>query len=155
MKANIKYKLNSEESIVFLDVKSFYTNVPLKDTIDIALILYVMMKEIDSSNQTLILKILFLAQNFLKVGMLQGKLEIEPQLRMKGNGKKFALKNLSDRQVRPPRKMHRKSAKELDDIKLQGWVDELLSVGPKHRERDKFNDVHFLADIYKVFLNLN
>ena len=63
--------------------------------------------------------------------------------------------NLSDRQVRPPRKMHRKSAKELDDIKLQGWVDELLSVGPKHRERDKFNDVHFLADIYKVFLNLN
>ena len=87
MKANIKYKLNSEESIVFLDVKSFYTNVPLKDTIDIALILYVMMKEIDSSNQTLILKILFLAQNFLKVGMLQGKLEIEPQLRMKGNGK--------------------------------------------------------------------
>ena len=61
------------------------------------------------------------------------------------------IENLADRQVRPPRKMDRKAVKELDDIKLQGWVDELLSVGPKHRERDKFNDVRFLADIYIVF----
>ena len=61
------------------------------------------------------------------------------------------IENLADRQVRPPRKMDRKAVKELDDIKLQGWMDELLSVGPKNRERDKFNDVCFLADIYIVF----
>ena len=27
------------------------------------------------------------------------------------------------------------------------WVWEVLSFGPKHPERDKFNEIHFLADI--------
>ena len=27
------------------------------------------------------------------------------------------------------------------------WVDELLSMGPKHLVREKFNEVQFLADI--------
>ena len=40
----------------------------------------------------------------------------------------------------------------LDNIELPYWVHEVLSMGPKHPIRYKFNDTHFLVDI-DVFLS--
>ena len=40
----------------------------------------------------------------------------------------------------------------LDNIELPVWVHEVLSMGPKHTIRDKFNETHFLADI-DIFLS--
>ena len=64
------------------------------------------------------------------------------------------IEKLDDRQNRPPGKLHKKAVKVLNDMKMPGWVDELLSMGPKHPVRDKFNEVHFLADI-DFFSELN
>ena len=61
------------------------------------------------------------------------------------NSKK--IEKLADRQNRTLGKLHRKAVKVQDDLKMSGWVNELLSMGPKHSVRDKFNEVHFLADI--------
>ena len=44
------------------------------------------------------------------------------------------------------------SVKVLDNIKLPGWVTEVLSMGPKHPIRDKLNETHFLAHI-DIFLS--
>ena len=40
----------------------------------------------------------------------------------------------------------------LDNIELPGWVHEVLSMGPRHPIRDKFNETHLLADI-DIFLS--
>ena len=40
----------------------------------------------------------------------------------------------------------------LDKIELPGWVHEVLSMGPKHPIRDKYNETHFVADI-DIFLS--
>ena len=42
------------------------------------------------------------------------------------------IEKLADRQDRTLGKLHRKAVKVLDDLKMSGWVDELLSMGPKH-----------------------
>ena len=39
----------------------------------------------------------------------------------------------------------------LDNIELPGWVYEVLSMGPKHPIRDKFNETHFFGG-YRHFL---
>ena len=40
----------------------------------------------------------------------------------------------------------------LDNIELPEWIHEVLSMGPKHPIRDKFNETHFLAGI-DIFLS--
>ena len=43
--------------------------------------------------------------------------------------------------------MDEKAVRILDEVILPFWVREVLSFGPKHPVRDKFNEIHFLADI--------
>ena len=42
--------------------------------------------------------------------------------------------------------MDEKSVRVLNAVILPLWVREVLSFGPKHPVRDKFNEIHFLAD---------
>ncbi|XP_063713937.1 uncharacterized protein LOC134841828 [Symsagittifera roscoffensis] len=44
-------------------------------------------------------------------------------------------------------KVNDKSVRALDGIELPKWVHEVLGFGPKHPVRDRFNELHFLADI--------
>ena len=39
------------------------------------------------------------------------------------------------------------SVKGLDDVELPNFVQQKLTIGPKHPVRDKFNETLFLADI--------
>ena len=57
------------------------------------------------------------------------------------------LKKLAERQDRPLMKVNDKSVRALDGIELLKWVHEVLGFGPKHPVRDRFNELHFLADI--------
>ena len=57
------------------------------------------------------------------------------------------LKKLAERQDRPLMKVNDKSVRALDGIELPKWVHEVLGFGPKHPVRDRFNELHFLADI--------
>ena len=43
--------------------------------------------------------------------------------------------------------MDERSVRVLDEVVLPIWVREVLSFGPKHPVRDKFNEIHFLVDI--------
>ena len=43
--------------------------------------------------------------------------------------------------------MNERSARNLDAVNLPLWLREVLCFGPKHLVRDKFNEIHFLADI--------
>ena len=43
--------------------------------------------------------------------------------------------------------MDERAVRFLDEIVLPLWVREVLSFGPKHPVRDKFNEIHFLVDI--------
>ena len=43
--------------------------------------------------------------------------------------------------------MDERAVRILDKVILPLWVREVLNVGPKHPVRDKFNEIHFLADI--------
>ena len=40
----------------------------------------------------------------------------------------------------------------LDNIELLGWVHKVLSMGPKHTIRDKFNEMHFFS-CYRHFFS--
>ena len=60
---------------------------------------------------------------------------------------KKKLGTLSERQNRPLRNLDQRSVRTLDEVILPLWVREVLSFGPKHPVRDKFNEIHFLADI--------
>ena len=59
---------------------------------------------------------------------------------------------LSERQDRPLGKQREGSVRSLDDVELPSWVQQVLTLGPKHPVRDKFNETHFLADI-DIFLS--
>ena len=56
------------------------------------------------------------------------------------------LEKLSERQDRPLKKLDGRSVRVLDEVILPLWVREVLSFGPKHPVRDKFHEIHFLAD---------
>ena len=65
------------------------------------------------------------------------------------------LKKLSERQDKPLKNLDERSVRVLDEVILPLWVREVLSVGPKHPVRDKFNEIHFPADIDLSELKLN
>ena len=53
------------------------------------------------------------------------------------------IEKFPDRQDSSLANLHRKTVKKiLDDIKMPGWMNHLLSIGPKHPVRNKFNEVH-------------
>ena len=60
---------------------------------------------------------------------------------------KRKLKKLSGRQDRPLKNLDERADRILDEVILPLWVREVLSFGPKHPVRDKFKEIHFLADI--------
>ena len=43
--------------------------------------------------------------------------------------------------------MDERAVRILDEVILPLWVREVLNFGPKHPVRDKFKEIHFLADI--------
>ena len=43
--------------------------------------------------------------------------------------------------------MDERAVRILDEVILPLWVREVLNFGSKHSVRDKFNEIHFLADI--------
>ena len=67
------------------------------------------------------------------------------------------LEKISERQVRPLKNLDERSVRILDELILPLWVGEVLSFGPKHPVRDKFNEINFLANIdsFSSELNLN
>ena len=56
------------------------------------------------------------------------------------------LLKLSNFQGKPLRKTDT-SFKTLEDSKMQFFVGEFLSYGPKHPNKNKFTEIHFLANI--------
>ena len=50
--------------------------------------------------------------------------------------------------------MDERSVRSLDEVILPLWVREVLIFGPKHPVRDKFNEIHFLADIHSFLSDL-
>ena len=60
---------------------------------------------------------------------------------------KRKLEKLSERMDRPLKNLDERSVRILDEVILLLWVREVLSFGPKHPVRGKFNEIHFLADI--------
>ena len=62
------------------------------------------------------------------------------------------LKNISVRQHRPLKNLDVRSVRILDEVFLPQWVREILTFGPKHPVRDKFNEINFLADIDRFFV---
>ena len=57
------------------------------------------------------------------------------------------LDKLSDRQDRPLRNGSHSNVVIMDGRELPKFVLDILSFGPKHHVRDKFVEVHFLADV--------
>ena len=60
---------------------------------------------------------------------------------------KRKLEKLSERQDTPLKSLDKRSVRILDEVILPLWVQEVLCFGPEHPERDKFNEIHCLADI--------
>ena len=58
---------------------------------------------------------------------------------------------MPERQDKPLGVRNERLVKVLGNIE-PGWVHEMLSIGPKYPIRDKFNEMHFLADI-DIFLS--
>ena len=67
------------------------------------------------------------------------------------NGK---LDKLSERQDRPLRNDSHSNVVIMDGPELPKFVLDILSLGPKHPVRDKFNEVHFRADVDKLVREL-
>ena len=67
------------------------------------------------------------------------------------NGK---LNELSKRQDRPLLNGSHSNVVIMNGRELPKFVLDILSLGPKHPERDKFNEVHFLADVDKLVREL-
>ena len=61
---------------------------------------------------------------------------------------------LSERQDKPQRSSDEKTVMVLDDINLPRSFTDLLAFGRKHPIRDKFKQLHFLADIDNLIANL-
>ena len=64
------------------------------------------------------------------------------------------LAKLSERQDRPLRNGSHNNVVTLDGVELPKFVLDVLSLGPKHPVRDKFNEVHFLADVDRLVREL-
>ena len=60
---------------------------------------------------------------------------------------KRKLEKLPERQETSLKNLDERSVRTLDEVNLPFWVREVLCFGPKHPVRDKFNKIHFLADI--------
>ena len=60
------------------------------------------------------------------------------------------LAKLSERQDRSLRNESHNNVATLDGVELPNFVMDVLSLGPKHPVRDKFNEVHFLADVDRL-----
>ena len=60
------------------------------------------------------------------------------------------LAKLSEKQDRPLRNGSYNNVVTLDGVELPKFVLDVLSLGPKHLVRDKFNEVHFLADVDRL-----
>ena len=67
------------------------------------------------------------------------------------NGK---LDKLSERQDRLLRNGYHSNVVIMDGHELPKFVLDILSLGPKHPVRDKFNEVNFLADVDKLLREL-
>ena len=67
------------------------------------------------------------------------------------NGK---LDKLSERKDKPLRNGSHSDVVIMDGRELPKFVLDILSLGPKHPVRDKFNEVHFLADVDKLVREL-
>ena len=67
------------------------------------------------------------------------------------NGK---LDTMADKQDRPLRNGSHSNVVIMDDRELPKFVLYILSLGPKHPVRDKFNELHFLADVDKLVSEL-
>ena len=65
------------------------------------------------------------------------------------------LDKLSARQDRPLRNGSHSNVVKVDGCELPKFVLDLLSLGPKHPVRDKFKEVHFLADVDKLVRELH
>ena len=78
--------------------------------------------------------------------------QVEASLNTASKNHRKKLEKLSERQNKPLGRRNEQSVKVLDNIELPGWVYEMLSMGPKHPIRDKFNETHFLTDI-NIFLS--
>ena len=59
------------------------------------------------------------------------------------------LDKLSERQDRPLRNDSHSNVLIMDGLELPKFVLDVLSLRPEHPVRDKFNEVHFLADVDK------
>ena len=70
---------------------------------------------------------------------------------------KRKLEKFSEGQDRQLKNLDERSVRILDELSLLLWVREVLSFGPKHPVRDKFNEIHFLAitDSFLSELKLN
>ena len=64
------------------------------------------------------------------------------------------IAKLSERHDRPLRNGFHNIAVILDGVKLPKFVTDVLSLGPKHSIRDKFNEMHFLADVDRLVCEL-
>ena len=64
------------------------------------------------------------------------------------------LAKLSERQGRHLRNGSHNNVVTLDGVELPKFVLDVLSLGPKHPVRDKFNEVHFLADVDRLVREL-
>ena len=64
------------------------------------------------------------------------------------------LAKLSERQDRPLRNGSYYNVVTLDGVELPKFVLDVFSLGPKHPVRDKFNEVHFLADVDRLVREL-
>ena len=77
--------------------------------------------------------------------------QVEASLKTSLKNHRKKLEKLSKRQDNSLGRRNEQSVKELENIELPGWVYEVLSMGPKHPIRDKYNETHFMADI-DIFL---
>ena len=68
---------------------------------------------------------------------------------------KTKLEKVLERQDRPLNNLDERLVRNLDEVILPLRVREVLSFGPKHPVRDKFNEIHFLADFDKFLSELN
>ena len=78
--------------------------------------------------------------------------QVEASVTTTSENHRKKLEKLSQRHDKPLGGRNEQSVKVLDNIELPEWVYEMLSIGPKHPIRDKFNETHFLADI-DIFLS--
>ena len=77
------------------------------------------------------------------------KITLEHKQRLHAKFKKLSLS-----QDRPLEDQNFDSIRTLDNTSLPTFVIDLLCYGPTHQIRDKFNEVHFLADIDKLVRTL-